>query len=141
MARMFLQAIDFPFTTWRRNSNRSKLPPFNLPAGFKGEISGYYSGPGVWGGVFLYESNWSLDIGLQRRFFNNQLNVRVSANDLFYQTGWDGVSDFNGLLAYGSGRWDSRRVGISLGYNFGNQNVKTRKRETGLENEASRVGG
>jgi len=35
---------------------------FNLPAKFQAEISGYFAGPGVWGGVFKYESNWSLDV-------------------------------------------------------------------------------
>lgn len=113
---------------------------FDLPAKLKGEISGYYSGPGVWGGVFRYESNWSLNIGLQRKFFDDKLNVRLSANDLFYQSGWNGQSEFNGLVAIGQGRYDSRRVSISLGYDFGNQNVKSRKRKTGLEDEAGRVG-
>ena len=114
---------------------------FNLPKGFKGEISGWFSGPGVWGGVFKYESSWSLNLGLQRKFLNEQLNVRISANDIFYQTGWDGASEFNGLVSSGSGRWDSRRVSLSIGYDFGNQNVKSRKRNTGLEDEAGRVGG
>lgn len=114
---------------------------FDLPQGIKGEISGYFSGPGVWGGVFEYESSWSLNVGLQKRFLNEQLNVRISANDLFYQTGWDGFSEFNGLFSEGSGRWDSRRVSMSLSYNFGNQNVKSRKRKTGLEDEAGRVEG
>ncbi len=113
---------------------------FDLPKGFKGEISGWYSGPGVWGGVFKYESSWSLNVGLQRKFLNDQLNVRLSANDLFYETGWDGFSDFAGLYTEGSGRWDSRRVSLSIGYDFGNQNVKSRKRKTGLEDEAGRVG-
>lgn len=113
---------------------------FSLPFGFKGEISGYYSGPGIWGGVFEYESNWSLNLGLQRKFLNDQLNVRLSGNDLFYETGWDGQSSFNGLVSRGSGRWDSRRFSISIGYRFGNQNVKSRKRKTGLEDEAGRVG-
>ncbi|MEN0046787.1 MAG: TonB-dependent receptor [Bacteroidota bacterium] len=112
---------------------------FNLPSKFQAEISGYFAGPGVWGGVFRYESNWSLDIGLQRRFLQEKLNVRLSASDLFYQTGWDGVSSFNGLVSSGRGRWDSRRVGLSLSYNFGNQKVKSRKRKTGLEDEAGRV--
>ena len=114
---------------------------FALPFGFKGEVSGYYSGPGIWGGVFEYESNWSLNLGLQRKFLNDQLNVRLSGNDLFYETGWDGVSSFNGLTSRGSGRWDSRRFTVSIGYRFGNQNVKSRKRKTGLESEAGRVGG
>ncbi len=113
---------------------------FDLPKGFKGEISGWYSGPGVWGGVFKYESSWSLNVGLQRKFLNDQLNIRLSANDLFYETGWDGFSDFAGLYTEGSGRWDSRRVSLSIGYDFGNQNVKSRKRKTGLEDEAGRVG-
>ena len=114
---------------------------FDLPAGFKGEISGYYSGPGVWGGVFVYKSSWSLDLGLQRKFLNDRLNVKLSVSDLFYESGWDGYSDFDGLLSYGGGRWDSRRVSLSAGYRFGNENVKSRKRSTGIEAEAGRVGG
>ncbi|MBV6442684.1 MAG: TonB-dependent receptor [Haliscomenobacteraceae bacterium CHB4] len=114
---------------------------FDLPFGLKGEISGYFSGPGIWGGVFLYETSWGLDLGLQRKFLRDRLNVRLSANDVFYETGWDGYSNFDGLLSYGSGRWDSRRIGLSLGYRFGNDNVKSRKRKTGIEAEAGRVGG
>ncbi len=113
---------------------------FNLPWKLKGEISGYYSGPGVWGGVFEYNPTWSLNLGLQRKFLQDKLNVRLSANDIFYQSGWDGVSVFNGLRSAGSGEWDSRRVALSLSYAFGNQNVKSRKRKTGLEDEAKRVG-
>ncbi|MBL7826103.1 MAG: TonB-dependent receptor [Saprospiraceae bacterium] len=113
----------------------------DLPFGFKGEISGWYSGPGVWGGVFLYESSWSLDLGLQKKFLHDKLNVRLSASDIFYESGWDGYSDFNGLYSTGGGRWDSRRVSLSLNYRFGNDNVKTRRRETSIEAEQKRVGG
>lgn len=111
----------------------------NLPNKFVLEVSGYYSGPGVWGGVFEYEDSWALNIGLQRRFLNDQLNVKVSANDIFYQSGWDGFSIFDGLVSEGSGRWDSRNVNLSVSYNFGNQQVKSRKRKTGLEDEAGRI--
>lgn len=114
---------------------------FDLPAGFKGEVSGYYSGPGVWGGVFVYKSSWSLDLGLQRKFLHDRLNAKLSVSDIFYESGWDGYSDFDGLLSYGGGRWDSRRASLSLGYRFGNENVKSRKRSTGIEAEAGRVGG
>ncbi|MEO1262506.1 MAG: TonB-dependent receptor [Bacteroidota bacterium] len=111
----------------------------DLPAGFKGEVSGWFSGPGIWGGVFKYETSYSLNLGLQRKFFNESLNVRLSVNDIAYQTGWDGYSEFDGLFSTGSGRWDSRRASLSLSYRFGNQNVKSRKRKTGMEDEAGRV--
>jgi iron complex outermembrane recepter protein len=112
---------------------------FDLPWKLKAEVSGYFSGPGVWGGVFKYESNGALNLGLQRKFIQDKLNVRISANDILYTSGWNGVSIFNGLESRGSGNWDSRRVSLSLSYGFGNQNVKSRKRKTGLEDEAKRV--
>lgn len=113
---------------------------FKLPKEFKGEISGYYSGPGVWGGVFKYEANWSLSLGLQRTFFKKQLNVRVTANNIFNRHMWEGSSTFNGLTSYGKGRMDMYYVSLSLNYTFGNQNVKSRKHKSGLEAEGKRVG-
>ncbi len=113
---------------------------FTLPKGFTGEISGYFSGPGVWGGVFKYNETWSLNLGLQKKFFNDLMNVRLSVNDIFFQSGWDGVSNFDGLIGEGMGNWDSRRAAVSVSYNFGNTNVKSRKRKTGIEDESKRVG-
>ena len=112
----------------------------NLPNKFVAEISGYFAGPGVWGGVFKYESSWALNLGLQRKFLNDQLNVKLSANDIFYESGWDGFSEFDGLYSEGFGRWDSRNVNLSVSYNFGNQKLNARKRKTGLESESKRIG-
>jgi len=111
----------------------------NLPKDFVAEISGYFSGPGVWGGVFKYESSWSLNLGLQKKFLNDQLNVKLAANDLFHTTGWSGTSIFDGLEGEGNGKWDSQRISLSLAYNFGNNNVKSRKRKTSIEEENARV--
>ncbi len=123
----------FTYTIYAQNT-------IELPLGIKGEISGYYNGPGVWGGVFEYESSWSLNFGLQRKFLNDKMNIRLSVNDVFYQSGWDGFSEFNGLFSEGGGRFDSRRGAVSISYDFGNQNVKSRKRKTGIEDAAKRAG-
>ena len=123
----------FTYTIFQQNS-------IKLPGGYKAEVSGYFAGPGVWGGVFEYGVTWSLNLGLQKKFLDDQLNVKLSANDLFFQSGWSGQSIFDGLVSTGQGRYDSRRVSLSLSYNFGNQKVKSRKRKTGLEDEAGRVG-
>lgn len=111
-----------------------------LPYGIKGEVSGWFSGPGIWGGVFRYKTSWSLDLGLQLKFLQERMNVRLSVSDIFYKSGWRGYSEFNGLLSYGNGNWDARRVSASVSYNFGNEKVKSRKRTTGLEDEGKRVG-
>ncbi|WP_306640877.1 outer membrane beta-barrel family protein [Sanyastnella coralliicola] len=112
-----------------------------LPKGFKGEISGWFSGPGVWGGVFLYDPSWALNLGVSKNFFQDKLSVRATVNDIFYESGWSGISEFNGLISTGRGNWDSRFFSLSVGYNFGNQSVKSqRRRDTGLDSEADRVG-
>ena len=112
---------------------------FNLPLGISAEISGWYSGPGIWGGVFRYEPSWSLDVGLQRKFMKDQLNVKLSGNDLFNQSGWRGVSKFNGQTSYGRGNWDSRRISLTISYSFGNSKIKSRNRKTGIEEETGRI--
>jgi hypothetical protein len=112
---------------------------FKLPWKLTGEIGGFFGGPGIWGGVFEYDVSWSLNAGLQRKFLNDQLNVKISANDIFYEIGWSGESNFNGQSGTGAGLYDSRRGAISLSYSFGNQKVKSRKRDTGLGEEAKRV--
>jgi iron complex outermembrane recepter protein len=112
---------------------------FSLTKGFKGEFSGFYSGPGVWGGVFLYEALYSLDLGLSKKFLQDKFNVRLSASDIFFTSGWKGVSTFNGLRGEGSGNYDSRRINLALNYDFGNFNVKSRKRSTSSESELKRI--
>lgn len=114
---------------------------FTLGKGYTAELSGWFSGPGVWGGVFLYEPSFALNVGIQKRFINDKLNVRLAANDVFNTGFWRGSSEFAGLLSFGQGFWDAQRGSISVSYNFGNNEVKSsRKRETGIEAESKRVG-
>ena len=125
---------NFGYMTYQQHT-------FTLPKGFKAEISGYYSGPGVWGGVFRYDANWNLNAGIQRDFLKKKLKARLAVNNIFRNFGWRGTSEFNGLKNIGSGRFDSQFVSFSLSYNFGNQKLKSRKRKTGIETESKRVGG
>lgn len=122
----------FSYTFFQQNT-------FTILPNLKAELSGYYSGPGVWGGVFRYDPNYSINIGLQKTFFNRTLNVKLNFTDITYNSGWNGTSEFNGLVAKGHGTQDSRRVNLTASYNFGNSKVRSRNRKTGLESESSRV--
>lgn len=111
----------------------------SLPGNFTGEVSIWFGGPGIWGGVFEYDTRHSIDLGLQKKFFNDLMNVKLSVSDITYQTGWSGTSDFDGLTGERQGVWDSRKVALSVSYNFGNSKLKSRQRSTGIEDESSRV--
>ncbi len=115
---------------------------FTLPKGFVFELGGWYNGPGIWGGVFLYDSQYSLDMGILKKFLDDKLSVKVAIQDMTNQAWWNGYSNFDGLFSYGQGDFDNRRGSISLSYNFGSNTVKKyRERKTGIEDESSRVGG
>ncbi|MBK9270909.1 MAG: TonB-dependent receptor [Saprospiraceae bacterium] len=122
------------------NFNLFHQQTFQLGKKWKAEVSGWYSGPGVWGGIFLFDPCYSLNLGIQRKFLSERLNARLTVNDIFYQAWWSGYSSFNGLHTTGYGKWDSRRVALSLNYDLGNKNIKSRKRSTGIESESKRVG-
>ncbi len=129
--------IDIQVFSWNTYLQSS----YNLSKSLSAEISGWASGPGVWGGVFKYDPQWSLNLGLQKKFFNDRLIAKVSVQDIFLTAGWSGTSEFNGLVSSGTGNWDSRRLAMNLNYKFGNDQVKGSKRKTGIEDESSRASG
>ncbi|MBK7427113.1 MAG: TonB-dependent receptor [Saprospiraceae bacterium] len=111
---------------------------FTIPGDWKLELSGFYNGPGVWEGVMLTDPIYAVNVGIQKRFLD-KLNVRLNCSDIFFTNQWSGTMNFNGLVGDMNGGWDSRRINLSISYDFGNQNVKARKRQTGLEAESKRV--
>lgn len=113
---------------------------FSLPNKFNLEVSGWYSSPGVWGGTYATRSIGSLDMALQKKIFNEKISVRLAVSDLFFTSPWRGKTEFGGIKINGSGGWESRQVRLNLSYNFGSNQIKTtRQRNTGLEDEKSRI--
>ncbi|WP_309641170.1 TonB-dependent receptor domain-containing protein [Flavobacterium sp.] len=114
---------------------------FKLPKGINLEVSGWYSSPSIWGGTFKTQSIGSLDIALQRQFMNKKFTARVAVSDVLYTSPWHGKTEYAFVKINGNGGEDSRQLRFNLTYNFGNDAVKkSRQRETGLEDEKSRIG-
>jgi hypothetical protein len=112
---------------------------FTLPWELSLELSGWYNSPSLWGGNFEMSSQWSIDAGIQKQLMDGRANVKLSVSDIFKTTNWHGVSEFGPLYLTIHGGWDSRRFRLSFSYLLGNTQVKSRKRQTGLEEEQSRV--
>jgi hypothetical protein len=114
---------------------------FSLPKGLKGEISGFYNSPSIWGGTFHMKHMWGMDIGLQSKIMKGKGTAKVAFTDIFNTMKWRGDSDFAGVRMSASGAWESQRIRVNFTYNFGNSKAKGRMRKTGAEEEHKRLGG
>jgi hypothetical protein len=116
---------------------------FNLnKKGTKAELSGWFSGPSVWGGTWRTKPQGGLDVGVQQPLFKNKASVKLSATDILYTAPWRATNDFGGVYIKGSGYWESRTFRVNFTWRFGSNEVKaSRQRKTGLESEAGRIKG
>lgn len=113
---------------------------FSLPREWKFQLSGWFNTPSIWGGTFRTKSMGSLDLSLQKRFFNNSLSLRLAFNDVLFTSFWRADSEFNGLQMTGRGGRDSRQIALSLSYNFGNNKIKRiNEHKGGLDQESERL--
>ncbi len=114
---------------------------FTLPYNLSLQLSGFYNSPNLWGGTFENRAMYGIDAGLQAKILQGKGTVKLSLSDVFNTMQWRGVSNFGGLYMDASGGWESRRISLNFSYMLGNEQVKSRKRNTGLEDEKNRVGG
>ncbi|MBW0178585.1 TonB-dependent receptor [Sediminibacterium sp.] len=115
---------------------------FTLGGGYTAELSGWFSGPSIWGATWKTRSLGGLDLGFQKQVLKKQGTVKLSVTDIFFTNPWTASSNFGGLYINGSGRNESRTVRLAFSWRFGNSQVKAaRQRQTGLETEAKRIKG
>jgi iron complex outermembrane receptor protein len=111
-----------------------------LPKGWSTEISGWYSSPSIWEGTFVMESMWAAGVGISKKFSSNKGKITLSVDDIFKTNVWRGESTFGALYMDVNGGWDSRRVRLSVNYNFGKQvKGKNVKRSRGFDGEQDRI--
>ena len=120
--------------------NMFGLSTFVLPRGFNLEMSGWYNSPSIWGGTYNTSALGSIDLALQKTFYDNKLSVRVAVSDVFFTQPWEGNMEYGGLKINGNGGSDSRQFKMNISYNFGNQQMKSiRLREGGAKEEGNRI--
>jgi hypothetical protein len=123
----------FALTYYMQNS-------FKLGKGWTGEVSGFYSSPSLWQGVFKSKAIYGVDGGLQKTLFKGKSTVKASVSDIFKTMKWSGSSDFAGVDNTASGRWESRQFKLNFTYRFGSNQVKAaRQRATGIDDENKRA--
>lgn len=114
---------------------------FTLPSDFSLELDGFYNSPTIWGGQFVSKQQWGINLGVQKKLFDNKANLKVAINDIFNTMRWESNSKVGDFFLLSRGNWDSQQLKVSFSYSLGNNKIKSRQRSTGLEDEKNRVGG
>jgi iron complex outermembrane recepter protein len=123
----------FALTYYMQNSIR-------FGKGWTGEVSGFYSSPSLWQGVFKSKAMYGIDGGLQKQVFKGKGTIKAAVSDMFRTMKWSGTSNFAGANNTASGRWESRQFKLNFTYRFGSNQVKAaRQRGTGIDDESKRA--
>ena len=113
---------------------------FTIGKGLTAELSGWYNGPGIWGGTFKSSPMGGFDIGLQKTVLGDKGTLKLSLTDVAKTMRWRGISNFAGTYLDANGGWESRQLRVNFSYRFGKSTVSgARQRKTGLEDESKRI--
>lgn len=111
----------------------------NLPLDIKLELNGTYRGPTAYG-VYNIASQWWIDAGIKKSFFNDKLDVTLNATDIFKGMEMDINAAFLGNTIQIDQYFDNRAVSLNLRYSFSKNNAQNKSRQNSLE-ELDRAGG
>lgn len=129
--------IDLSATTYNFRFQNS----VTLPAGISMDATYAYNSPFIWRGSIKMESYSSIDIGFRKNFLEDRLQLRITGADLLRQGG-DFIysGNYGGIDIEGIRSVDNQRVGISLTWRFGNQELRAaQRRSSALEEETQRL--
>lgn len=118
---------DTDVDTESLNWNGTLNAIFRLPADFRLQANGRYSGPSVTP-QGERKGYFTTNLALRKDFFNRQLSVTASVRDLFKSAKWEHISSGPGFTSYDSFERESQVVMINLSYRINNY---TRKRTPG----------
>jgi hypothetical protein len=104
------------------------------------EVMGWYRSATA-SGMMDMDAQYIVCLGIQKKFLNEQLSLRVGFDDVFHTINNKSWAKYDNMDIYYFNKWDSQKVNISLTYRFGSKDVKqARQRTTSLEEEQKRTG-
>lgn len=113
-----LQQIGGTRTVNKTAVDLSSAHTLSLPGKAILELSAKYTSPTL-NGVYVYRYYFTVDGGLKKAFFNNKLDFRFSATDVFRTVRLHGYSISNAAITSYSTKPDTRRVNFLLTYHIG----------------------
>lgn len=112
---------------------------FTLKKGWSIDLSGWYNSPTIMISTFLSNRMYSIDIGIKKKLWKGNGDIKLNFSDIFRGQIWSGVNNFGGYSMNASGGYESTQVRLNLSYRIGNSVLKNEQRKIGLEDEKNRI--
>lgn len=112
---------------------------FKLPFSVDGNIMSSYFSKTRFGAIVM-DPIFTTSIGLQRRFFDDDLLIKLNVNDVFHSYKTRTYQIFGNIDSQYLAKQQTRWFNLSVSFNFGNEKVKAVKaKKSGIDTESSRV--
>jgi hypothetical protein len=110
---------------------------FNLPKNIKLQLFGYYNSP-LKESLQLYKQYGSLNLAVQKTFFDSKLFLSFGCYDIFYTERNASTIKFSNQTTYFQSKSDSRRVRFTLNYKFGKMKFQQKTKRSN-DDESNRL--
>ncbi len=114
---------------------------FTLKQNWSGELSVWYNSPGIYGIIEMTRPQYAVNAGIQKAFLDKKARLKLSVSDIFLTSFFAAKIDYSNMNLTLDNRWNARRVALTFTYNFGNQNVKSQRRNSANDDLKRRAGG
>ncbi|MEL6276687.1 MAG: outer membrane beta-barrel family protein, partial [Bacteroidota bacterium] len=99
----------------------------SLPKDWKLEVTGWFQGAGLDDGLIRGQHLYGVDAGLQKKFFDDRLNVQLSADGII-QKFFTGTIDYQNQQFEIFSYWEAPVFNTRITYSFGNRFLKRKDR-------------
>jgi iron complex outermembrane recepter protein len=111
---------------------------FKFNDGWSAELGGFYRTKGIEGQITV-KALGQLNAGIQKQILKEKGTLKLSVRDALYTMPFDATFMFHDIDVLIKQKRDSRSVGLTFTYRFGNSNLQSRRLQSGAEDEQTRV--
>lgn len=137
-SQLFTENLESSGTYWFFSLNNS----FKFNKGWSAEISGSYQ-TNIVSAQFELLAKSRVNIGLQKKFFDDKASLKLAANDIFYSNINNGIiNNLKNTDASWKNKMDSRFLALTFTYSYGKSFTPKRLYDSdAVESEKNRVNG
>ena len=110
-----------------------------LPWELKGEVNFWWVSGGQ-EGLIRFDNMYGSNIGIQRKFLNDQLTIGLEWDDPAFKY-WQGAINYQNMDLDIESQWDVREVSLNITYKFGNRYMKNRNNRKRASDDLERRAG